>query len=365
MEYEIWDERKFLGMIATVRPKQNYFLDLMFGFEILSENEYIDFAKIPSPGRVVAPYVMPMAEGRPVFEMQERAGRFKPAYVKVKDAIVPLDGVVKIAGIGEPLFNPAKLSIPQRRELMRLAINTQHMESIRTRHELMAAQAVIDGGYVVSGEDYPAQTLTFGRNAGQTIVKLAGTRWGDPGVSILDDIQTWVDTMTDAEFGALPNRITMGRPVWGVVRKDEEMLKHMDINIRGGAVTIERGLTAAAPEEAKSYKVGELMLGGGSGHVIELWVNYEKYQPKRGAAEVPFLAQNKIVMTGTKSAYQGYRCFGTIVDPEHEYASLPISGRNWRQVGDPTVEYMLHQSSPLMVPLNPNASLSAEVIAPV
>lgn len=363
MEYEIWDQRKFLGMIYQVRPRQNYFLDLMFGFEIRSENEYIDFEKIPSQGRVVAPYVRPLAEGRPVFELASRAGRFKPAYVKVKDVIDPLMGLVKVAGTGEALFDPAKLSIMQRRELIRIEMNRQHIESINTRWELQAAQATIDGGYVVSGDDYPAVTLDFGRAANQTVVKTAGTYWGSPGVSILRDIQTWIDRMVDAPFGALPTRITMGRSVWAVVQQDEEILKHMDINVRGGAATIERGLTAAAPEDVKSYKVGELRVGGASGAVIEMWVNYEKYQPARGEAEIPFLPQNKIVMTGSKGAYQGYRCYGTIIDPKHQYASVPISGRNWDENGDPAVEYMLHQSSPLHVPINPNATLTATVLA--
>ena len=363
MEYSLWDMRKFLGMIAEVKPISSYWRDLMFGFEVTSENEYIDFEKIPANGRVVAPYVMPLAAGKPVYEQSARAGRFKPAYSKVKDVIDPLMGLVKVAGSGEALFNPATLNIMQRRELIRVAMNSQHVGAIQTLWELQAAQSVIDSAYVVSGDDYPAQNIAFGRAGNQTIVKTSGTYWGQPGVSILGDIQTWVDRMVDAQFGALPTRITMGRPVWAVVQKDEEILKHMDINIKGGAATIERGITTAGPDQVKAYKVGELKLGGASGAVIEMWVNYDKYQPARGAPEVPFLDQTKIVMTGSKEAYRGYRCFGAIIDPKHGYAAVPIAGRNWEETGDPAVEYMLHQSAPLHVALNPNASLSAKVIA--
>ena len=67
-------------------------------------------------------------------------------------------------------------------------------------------------------------------------------------------------------------------------------------------------------------------------------------------------------MTSNQNAYQGYRCYGMIIDPMHNYASVPISGRNWQTIGDPAVEYMLHQSSPLHVPINPNASLSMTVL---
>lgn len=363
MDYELWDQRKFLGMIAEVKPRRSYFLDLMFGFEIRSENEYIDFEKIPAQGRVIAPYVMPMAEGRPVFELASRTGRFKPAYSKVKDVIDPRMGLRKVAGSGEALFNPATLTIMERREIIRAMMNQQHVESIETLWELQAAQAVIFGAHEVSGQDYPTQMLNFGRAANLSVVKSAGQYWGTAGVSILTDIQLAVDAMVDAPFGAMPTRITMSRAIWAIVQKDEEILKQMDINITGGTVTVFRGITAAAPEDAKSYKVGELRVGGASGATIEMWVNYEKYQPARGAAEVPFLPNNTLVLSGSREAYQGYRCFGAIIDPKHEYAAMPISGRNWEESGDPAVEYMLHQSSPIHVPVNPNATMSMRVIA--
>lgn len=361
MDYEIWDQRKFLGMLRHTKPRRNYWLDLMFGYEVRSENEWIDFENIPSQSRVVSPYVMPMAEGRPVFELASRAGRFKPAYTKAKDVIDPMMGLVKVAGSGEALFDPAKLSVMQRRELVRIEMNRQHVESIQTLWELQAAGAVIDGGYTVEGPEYPAVAIAFGRAAGHTKVKGAGTRWGDAGVSILTDIQLWADEMVDAEFGAIPTRITMGRPVWAVMQKDAEILAHMDKNIAGGAATIDRGLTGISFD--KNYKVGELRLGGASGQVIELWVSAEKYQPTRGAAEVPFLNQKKVVMTGSKEAYQGFRCFGAIIDPNHGYQALQIAGRNWQEIGDPAVEYMLHQSAPVHVGLNANATLTAQVLA--
>ena len=361
--YELWDQHKFLGMIAEVVKRDSYFLNLMFGYEIRSDDEFIDFEKIPAIGRVVAPYVMPMAEGRPVFELSSRVGRFKPAYSKVKDVIDPRMGLRKVAGSGEAMFNPASLTIMERRELIRAMMNQQHIESLETLWELQAAHAVIFGAHTVSGVDYPTQLLNFGRAANLTVVKGAGQYWGDAGVSIWADIQAGVDAMTDAEFGAMPTRLTMSRAVWSIVQKDVEILKHMDTNIAGGAATIFRGITAAAPDDAKSYKVGELRVGGASGAVIELWVNYEKYQPTRGAAEVLFLPSNMVVLSGSKTAYQGHRCFGAIIDPKHEYAAMPISGRNWSEDGDPAVEYMLHQSSPIHVPVNPNATMSLKVLA--
>jgi hypothetical protein len=59
----------------------------------------------------------------------------------------------------------------------------------------------------------------------------------------------------------------------------------------------------------------------------------------------------------------GYRCFGAIIDPYANYQSLEIFPRNWMEMGDPAVEYLLHQSAPLMVPVNPNGTLRVRAVA--
>ena len=59
----------------------------------------------------------------------------------------------------------------------------------------------------------------------------------------------------------------------------------------------------------------------------------------------------------------GYRCFGAIIDPTASYQPIPIYPRNWMDdKADPVVETLLMQSAPLMVPVNPNATLKATVV---
>jgi len=354
--YKVWETRKSLGIFRDIEPAYQYWLRLFFPNEITSTDEWIDFEKLPRVGRKLAPFVRPLGSGKPIYEDSSGAFRFKPAYIKLKDTVDPLAPLVKRPGIDRSMLAESELTPMQRRELLKVAITVQHVQAIQRRWEWMAARAIIDAKVIVEGEEYPRTELDFRRDPSHTIVKTSGTYWGDTGVSIFDDIQRFADRMFEAPFGGFPTRITIGSKVWGVLRKDPEIMKHMDMQIRDPRATVERGLIAAD----KVIKVGELNVGGGSGAAIEIWLYRDTFE--EGGVEVPFMQPTDIVMTASAERIQGYRCFGAIIDPHSNYQALPIFPRNWMSDGDPAVEYILHQSAPLMVPVNPNATLRATVV---
>lgn len=356
--YKVWDSRKSLGVFRDIEPTYTYWGPLAFINEITSTDEWIDFEKLPAVGRKLAPFVRPLGAGKPLYEDTGGAFRFKPAYVKVKEAIDPLAPLVKRPGIDRSMLDNVTITPAQRRDLLRLAMTAYSVGAIERRWEWMRARAIIDAKLTIVGEEYPAVELDFRRNADQTIIKTSGTYWGEAGVSIFDDIQRYADRMFDSDFGGFPTRVTLGAKAWAAARKDEEFAKHMDTQIRDPRATIERGLISAE----KAVKVGELMVGGRSGASIELWLYRDTYQNEL-KQQVPFMAATDIVMTASAEAIQGYDCFGAIIDPHSNYQALPIFPRSWLETGDPAVEYMLHQSAPLTVPLNPNATLRATVVA--
>lgn len=356
--YELWSTRRSLGVMREVEPALTYWLDLGFGQQINSTDEWIDFEKLPKLNRKLAPFVRPLGSGKPLYNDSATAFRFKPAYTKVKEVIDPLMPLLKRPGIDSSMLDETSIDPNRRRELIRAAMTVQAVNAIERRREWMAAKAIIDGRYVVSGEEYPAVLLDFLRAGNQTIVKGAGTRWGDSGVSIFDDIQVMADRMFNAPFGGFPTRMTITPKVWAVMRKDDEFMKHMDRQIRGEAATIVRGLISAD----KVVKVGELLIGGSSGANIEIWLYRDTFLDDQTGLEVPFLEDGSVVLTGSKDRINGIRCYGAIIDPYARYQALEIFPRNWMETGDPAVEYMLWQSAPLMVPVNPNATLKATVV---
>lgn len=362
--YEIWSLRKSLGIFRAVMPTYAVWMGMM-KYEITSTDEWIDFEKLPYKNRKLAPFVMPAGAGRPIYADRGTGYRFKPAYIKLKDAVDPNRILRKIAGL-ESMLNYSQLTPQQRRELLKVAIAEQHAMTIERRWEWLAARAIIDGQVTISGPEYPTQLVDFQRNANQTVVLSSGSRWGDSGVSILSYLQTWADQMLfptqnsdgTGGFGGYPVRIDVGTSAWKAMRQDAEIKDMMNKFYPATGVELNRALTG--PD--KVTKVGNLGFGGTSGAQVEVWLNRDTYQDDNGV-ETPFLAPTDVVLTASPEAIQGYQCYGAIIDPFAQYQALPVFARNWMTEDDPAAEYMLHQSAPLMVPVNPNATFKATVVA--
>ncbi len=346
--YELWNTSTLIGVYRETEGPTSYWLDLLFGNEILSTDEYIDFEKIPRVGRKLAPFVVPLAQGRAIYEEGGRVARFKPAYLKPSDPVTPSRALSRRPGT---LLSPETQTPQARYDAIKADILAFHRIAIERRWEWLAAKAVIEGKVTIDGPDYPAKLVDFGRAAGHSIVLGVNARWGDAGVSILDNIQAWMDLMHLAEFGGAPTRITVGTSVWGVMRKDAEIKAAMDTTYRGNRQVDLQVSGVNTPSEARF--VGTLGAG------LEVWV-YNDYYTVDGVV-TPFMSAKDIVLTGPN--VQGYRCFGAIVDVNAQFQALPIFPRNYIPEGDVAVEQMVTQSAPLMVPVNPNATLRATVLA--
>lgn len=360
--YELWETNRFLGVMRAIEQDPLYWTQ-WFPNEIRSTDEWIDFERMPVRSRKLAPFVMPLARGGSVYEDTATAYRFKPAYVKVEDQVDPLMPLTRRVGIDATASQwPTNLSPAQRLNLIKAAMVQQHVDSIRRRWNWMAATALRDGQITLSGPNYPTTLVDFQRSANHTITLSSGDRFGDSNVSIVDFFQLVLDRMTNAEFGGVPTRATMGGGVWAVMRQDQELLDFMDTRYRGGNITIERGLVPGAGE--KVFKVGEMTVGGSSGQIIELWVDNSTYRDPDTGTETRYIGNHQILFTGSADAVMGYQAFGRIIDRAAGYEALPIFPKNWISTGDVQVEYITHKSAPLMVPINPDATLLANVIAP-
>jgi hypothetical protein len=357
--YNVWDTHKLLGVFRDTKPVYQYWLPL-FANQINSDEEYIDFEKLPLQGRKLMSFVLPMGRGKSVYDDSVTVTRFKPAYAKSEDRIDPLMPLTKRAGIDASILQPNALTPMQRRDLIRAAMIASHRAAYERRLDWMAAQAVINGTITISGDNYPTTVLDFGRAAGQTQTLGGGAHWGDSGVSIVDHVQSVIDTMVNAAFGGMPTKMTMGSAAWGVFRKDAEVLEHMDLFKRGNAIDVERGLV---PGE-KIFKAGEMLVGGASGASLEIFVNNDTYTDPTSGAQTRFIGTKEVVFTSTADAIQGYRCFGRIIDPDAQYQALDYFPKNWTdREGDVLVEYLTTKTAPLMVPINPNATFKSTVLA--
>lgn len=344
--YQLWNTHTTLGVLRETEPVTNYWLNLCFPNAMTFDDEFIDFSKIPSQGRKLAPFVAPMADGRAIYSEGSSVARFKPAYVKPSDPVTPSRALVKRPN---ELLSAAPMSPAARYDAIKADIIQAHRDAIERTWEWMAAKAVIDGKVVIEGDDYPKVTVDFGRAAGNTVVLGNGAKWGDPGISVLDSLQTLIDTVYAAPFGGGVNRITMGTDAWAKARKDPDLLKQLDLTTRGSEADFKTGLLPS----------GEVTFVGTFGAGIPIFV-YKDYYTVAGSA-TPFMSPKDIVLTGP--GVQGYRCFGAIQDIGARFQALPIFIRNYITPGDTQIEQIVSQSAPLMVPLNPNQTLKATVVA--
>lgn len=359
--YSLWSSRKSLGVMRDIRSEIFYFGQFFIN-GMRSNTEWIDFEKLPIRSRSLAPFVKPKGRGRGLPGDRVQGFRFKPANIVLEDGIDPDRPLTFEPGIDSSIFE-SDLTPMQRLEAIKASMLAEYDLAMERRWEWMKARAIIDGEVTIVYEDGQSVLVDFQRDNGHTEVLGSGDRYGDSGVSILDHWQLVMDTMNDASFGGMVTKITMGGSVASVVRRDAEILDHLDTNIRGGTVTVERGIIGGGANGGKVYKFGELMVGGASGQKVELWVNNETYTSDAGV-QTRYLGANEVVFTSTPEAINGYECFGRIVDRDAEYQALPKFPKNFLvQNGRVTTEHMSMESAPLFVPINPNATYKATVLA--
>lgn len=350
--YELWQTHTLLTSMRPKKP-ENWYFSQFYAPEntMLIEDEYIDLEKLPLEGRELAPFVQPLGQGHSVYVDSATHSRFKPAYVIVQEDISPLDGLSVIAGVDPSIIDTTRrLSVLERRRLLKALKSQAARKSVERRWEWLRAKSIIDGKVTIVYKDGTSVLVDFQRDADHTETLTGANCWGQSGVSIMDHIQSVCDSMNNADFGGLPTRMTIGSDVWAVLRDDTEIKANMDKYRPVGGATIERGVVAAA-DGGKVFKVGDLLIGGGSGVSMEIVVNNETY-----SSGTRYLGAKEVIFTSTPDAIRGFSCFGRIIDQDADYQAVPIFPKNFMTGDDVKTEHMSFKSAPLFPVLCPDAT---------
>lgn len=339
----MYDTSTLLGVMRQMEPVSNYWLNLCFGSEVVFDTESIDFEKLVE-GRKLAPFVTPMAQGKPIYTEQSTVTSIKPAYVKPKDVVNPTRVVRKRPG---QLADGSSQSPGSRYLAVVGDIIRAQNDAIDRRNEWLAARAIIDGKVTISGEAYPEREVDFKRAANHTVTLGAGTYWTTSS-DIMADLSTWISRVRRAQFGGPVNRITMGTDVWDVVSKNSGIKEQLDTQVRGTDANFRTGLRS-----------GEYIEFMGQLSGIDLVV-YSDYYETDGGAAVPFMSSKDIVLTGPN--VNGVRAFGAIMDTKAGLRAMSKFPKMFES-DDPSATYIMTQSAPLMIPVNPNNTLKATVLA--
>lgn len=357
MAIELWEQNELFRVITDPRmdPIPSFFLDRFFNIPYYSDDTEILFSKLPQMDRKMAPFVLPVSQGKPVFEAQgETVTRFKPAYIKLKDAVRPADMTTRRPS--ELLGR--KLSLQERFDTRVAEVAAKHRRVIQMRKAHMAAKMITDAKYTFNyeseaGAAYPEVLIDFGRAADHTVV-LSSSFWNDPDYDILGDVQTWIDRVRDAEGGGVVMEIIVGKSVAPLFRKNNKLKDQMDLRYRGNDVNMRTGLLRFN-EMGLSY-VGSL------GAEVEVWTYNDTVQQASGT-KVDLLGAKDVLLLA--NGIEGVDAHGAIYDADammQGETATEIFVKQWTEK-DPGEVFQMTQTSPLLIPLYPNKTLKATVLA--
>lgn len=347
----------------TLITIQQRFADLPDGFwrslytrVVTSDREEIMFDVLDTPSRKLAPFVAPNVQGRVMRAEGFSTRVFAPAYVKPKHVVEPSKALRRT--FGEAIGG--SLSAGQRFDL-HVANNLRlERESIERRWDWMAAMATIYAEITISGQDFPTQTIDFGRDASLSETLSGGARWDQTGSDPLGDLQTKVTASFNLGMAPITD-LVFGVDAWSsFISGHDDVIALLDNTQRGSTSNFSR--TGLNQTGSNYQAMGEI--SSTQGGTFRMW-RYSNWftdvDEETGEQTTGYYLDTRDVV-GYGPALDGIACFGAIQDARAGLQLATMYPKMWENE-DPSVVYTMTQSAPLFVPGNPNNSFRLRVIS--
>lgn len=291
----------------------------------------------------MAPLVSPLSPGKVHQPRGYRMETLIPAHIKPKNQVNPKDVMQRMAGeaIG------GDMSASDRAAALRESYLMTHQSKIARRMEWMASSIMRTGAVTLVGDDYPSTVVQFSRAAGLTIALLTTARWGESGVSPVDNVDSWCD-LVGTESGAAVNIVSMDKLAWQLFTADPKFEKQID-NTLGQTSAVMLGFSPQIPG-SPTYKgrIGQ----------VEFYVYNDVYEDDAGASAK--LVPDYTVILGSQGGVEGAGLYGCVQHAENDYQKGQYFPHNWV---DPNTgaEWIETITAPILVPKRINATLCATV----
>jgi hypothetical protein len=345
MSIDIFNTHVLSKVVERLDRPSSFLLDTFFGQEQTEESEEIHFDIDKSKPRLT-PFVSPLVAGKVVDDEGFTTKSFKPAYAKDKRRFDPARPLKRSIGekIGGTLSPQQRLEANLNRTLIK------QLENLTRREEVMASEALRTGKVTVSGDEYPTVVVDFQRDAALTVALAGGSRWGETGVSALDNLEDWV-ALIQEKSGAVGRTVIMDALAWRVFKSDPKVEKLLDIRRIADSTNLSLGPLAFGQGNELARYVGTI-------GDLDFWVYNDRYVDDNDVVQK--LLPDYTVLVGSTGQLEGTRCYGAIQDEKAGYRAQRYFSKSWLEE-DPAVRWLLLQSAPLIVPYRPNASFCATV----
>lgn len=349
---DLFDLATLAELHRRIKTAPTFWLDTFYKRQINFESQRIVFEKVYGDDRKLAPFVVPNVSGRPQRLSGFEAVDFAPAYSKQKDVVDYTMHIERQAGesIG------GSLTIDQRRNAVIAELIRLQKVKIRNTWNWLAARATIDGKVIIKGEDYPETLVDFRRDAGLTKVLTGGARWSQTTADPLNDLResrVFANELSGARIGVY----VFGANAWELFSQRVDLKELMNADNRGAGQRTDVTLINDGFGDTVEF-MGTMSGSSGQGR-MEFWVDTTRFIDPETGTEKYYLDQDTVLGI-SPDMMGGTRCFGAIMDKRAGYRPLDVFFKNWEQE-DPSQEYLLTQSAPLMVPREPNATFSIKV----
>lgn len=345
-----YDLITLLGVLRVTKTLPSFWLQY-FPDEITFLTESIAMDEISEDYRRLAPFVAPNVQGRVQKQRGFQTVSYRPAYLKPKDIVDPNNNFF-VRTVGESLAT-GNLTPQQRYEATVARLLVEQRVKIDNRLEWMAAKAIQDGKVTCDGIDYPRVTIDFNRDASLTRVLTGTAQWNSTAANPFKDIKAANRASNDL-CGATNHDIIFGTDAWDsfIAWTVANNIKLIDGNYRGSSTNLALITNGFDGLEYAGRVQG---LQGGAG--FDCWIYSAKVTLEDGTQEA-LLASNKVL--GVSRMVNGVQAFGAIKDKKAQLQPLRYFPKMWDEE-DPSVEYIMTQSAPLMVPRVTNATWSLTV----
>lgn len=334
-----YSTQTILAMVEEVEAKRSFWTQLAFGNVVNFDTDVIEF-DIKLGGKRVAPFVSPMVGAVPIRRKGFMTKAMKAAYVKMKDFVSPTDVLHRQAGEG---YNNAQLTPQQRMDRLIAQQMVEHDEMLANRIEWMAAKTVLDGQYVVEGEDYQRVVVDFGHPSNLRVALAGGAVWSAATASPIDDLEDMAQRIRKESKGAVADTVILHTTAWQKIRKHPDLKDRLDKNFKRVASTsLDTGIIT---DPIGLNYIGRL------DSKLDLFV-YDDYLENDDGEEVPLMPDNTVVVMA-RAAMQGAQYYGAILDSSAQFQSMVMYAKS-RSSWDPTGEELLSQSAPLVAPKRAN-----------
>ncbi len=335
-----YNTQTLMGLVPSVQQPALAFRNRVFSATVTSESEEVFFDRLADDIRI-APLVSPIMQGKVVEDQQFSTEFITPAYVKFKFPLRPAEMLKRSAG--ERLGG--SLSLAQRKDarVMQLMAKGELMRA--RREELMAVEILRTGSVTIAGDGYGTRLVNFQRDAALSVTLAGGDLWSGTG-NPASDLETWSFAAQNAPGGAPLSEYWMDPKGFKLLKARltaRNELAMLDTTYRGSNSTLELG-----PLREKVTYVGRL-------GTFDIYVYQDWYENEAGVV-TQFMPDNTVIGVG---AAGGVRAYGAIMDFDQLNAQ-EVFWKTFRE-DDPSVEYLMCQSAPILVPTRVNATFRATV----